>query len=180
MEAIGRARERGLVALRILLGFGFLYAGLEKWLNFAGGDAPWSAAGFLKFATAGTVPNMVGHDAATMVHNPTQGLWVDLAANSTVVGVINFLVVFGELAIGVALILGIATRLAGTLGALMMLLFWIAAWDFQFGIVNQQFVYMIVSAFLAYASAGRSFSVDAALERTQVVRRTPALRLVLG
>lgn len=47
MNAIARARERGLVVLRILLGFGFLYAGLEKWLNFAGEEAPWSAAGFL-------------------------------------------------------------------------------------------------------------------------------------
>lgn len=179
MDAIARARERGLVVLRIVLGFGFLYAGLEKWLNFAGEEAPWSAAGFLKFATAGTVPNMVGHPES-MVHNPTQGFWVGLAGNPTVIDLVNFLVVFGELAIGTALILGVATRLAGTVGALMMLLFWVAAWDFQFGIVNQQFVYMILSVVVAYAAAGRAFGIDALLEKTPLVRRAPALKLLLG
>lgn len=179
MDAILRARERGLVMLRIILGFGFFYAGLEKWLNFAGEDSPWSAAGFLKFGTAGTLPNMAGL-ADPMSHNPTQQFWSDLAGNPTLLGVANFLVVFGELTIGVALILGVATRLAGALGAIMMLSFWIAAWDFQYGIVNQQFVYATLSAFLAYASAGKVFGVDSLLARSDLVRRTPPLRVVLG
>ncbi len=178
MDAISRTRDRGLLILRVVLGFGFLYAGLEKLLDFAGAGS-WSAAGFLKFATAGTVPNMVGHPE-TMVHNPTRQFWVDLAANPTAVDLVNALVIAGELAIGVALILGVATRLAGALGALMMFLFWVAAWDFQYGIVNLQFVYMILSAIVAYASAGRVLGIDAILEKTDVVRRTPALRLVLG
>ena len=179
MDAIVKARERGLVIVRVVLGFGFLYAGVEKWLNFAGADQPWSAAGFLKFGTAGTVPDMVGH-SDSMVHNPTQQFWVDLAGNPTVIGIVNFLVVFGEVAIGAALVLGVATRLAGALGALMMLLFWVAAWDFQYGIVNQQFVYLVVSVVLAYAAAGKVFGLDAFLEKTDFVRRSPALRLVLG
>ena len=179
METVSRARERGLVVLRVVLGFGFLYAGLEKLLNFAGDDKPWSAFGFLKFATGGTIPNMVGH-ADPMSHNPTQGIWTGLAGDPTLLGIVNFLVVFGEIAIGVALILGIATRLAGVLGAVMMFLFWIAAWDFQFGIVNQQFVYMILSGFVAYASAGRVLGLDATLEKTELARRTPGLRFVIG
>ena len=179
MDTVSRARERGLFVLRVVLGFGFLYAGLEKWLNFAGEDKPWSAFGFLKFATGGTIPNMAGL-TEPMTHTPTQGLWTSLAANPTFLGVVDFLVVFGEIAIGLALILGVATRLAGALGAVMMLLFWIAAWDFQYGIVNQQFVYMILSAFLAYASAGRVIGLDGALEKSALARRTPALRFVIG
>ncbi len=179
MDAVSQARDRGLVILRVVLGFGFLYAGLEKWLDLKG-TGPFSAAGFLAHATAGTVPDMVGHDPATMVHNPTHQFWVDLAANPGVVGIINFLVVFGEIAIGTALILGVATRLAGSLGALMMFAFWIAAWDFQNGIVNEQFAYMLLAAVVAYASAGRVFGVDAILERTELVRRAPGLRLILG
>ena len=178
MDVITRARDRGLVVVRVVLGFGFLYAGLEKWLDLKG-IGPFSAVGFLAHATAGTVPNMVGHPEA-MVHNPTRQLWVDLAANSGLLGIVDFLVVFGELAIGIALILGIATRLAGALGTLMMFLFWIAAWDFENGIVNQQFVYMMLSAYVAYASAGRVFGLDAILEKTDFVRRTPGLRFVLG
>ena len=165
--------------LRIVLGFGFLYAGLEKAFDFAGAAKPWSAAGFLKFATAGTVPNMAGHPES-MVHNPTQQVWIDIAGSGTLVDIVNFLVVFGELAIGTALILGVATRLAGTLGAVMMFLFWVAAWDFQYGIVNEQFVYMVLSGFLAYASAGRALGLDALIERTEFVRQRPGLRLVLG
>lgn len=179
MDTVSRARDRGLVILRIVLGFGFLWAGLEKFLEIKG-TGPFSAAGFLAHATAGTVPNMVGHDAATMVHNPTQQFWVDLAGNSGLIGIVNFLVVFGEIAIGVALILGVATRLAGSLGALMMFLFWIAAWDFANGIVNEQFVYMLLSAVVAYASAGRVFGLDAIIEKTEIVQRTPGLRYVLG
>ena len=179
MDTLTRARERGLVVLRVVLGFGFFYAGLEKLLNFAGDEKPWSAFGFLKFATGGTIPNMTGL-TDPMSHNPTQGLWTGLAANPTLLGVVDFLVVFGELAIGIALILGIATRLAGAFGAVMMFLFWIAAWDFQYGIVNQQFVYMVLSAFVAYASAGRIVGLDGVLEKSEFARRTPALRLVIG
>lgn len=179
MDGIAKARERGLVVLRIVLGFGFLYAGLEKWLNFAGEDRPWSAAGFLKFGTAGTIPNMAGL-SDPMVHNPTQPLWMNLAGDPTLVSIVNFLVVFGEVAIGAALIFGFATRLAGGLGALMMFLFWVAAWDFQYGIVNQQFMYMILSGFVAYASAGTVFGLDGRFEKREFVRRRPALRYVLG
>lgn len=179
MVAVTRARVRGLVVLRVVLGFGFFYGGLEKLLNFAGDEKPWSAVGFLKFATGGTVPNMTGL-TDPMSHNPTQGFWTSLAANPSLLGVVDFLVVFGELAIGIALILGIATRSAGALGAVMMFLFWIAAWDFQYGIVNQQFVYMILSAFLAYASAGRVVGLDGLLEKSEFARRTPALRLVIA
>jgi len=179
MDALSRVRDRGLVILRVVLGFGFLWAGLEKFFEIKG-TGPFSAAGFLSHATAGTVPNMVGHDAATMVHNPTHQLWVDLAANPGLVGIVNFLVVFGEIAIGVALILGIATRLAGSLGALMMFLFWIAAWDFANGIINEQFVYMLLSAVVAYTSSGLVFGLDAFIEKTDLVRRTPALKYVLG
>ena len=60
MDKLDQRRARGLALLRIAVGAGFLYAGLEKLLDFAGAGAPWSAAGFLKFGTAGTIPNMVG------------------------------------------------------------------------------------------------------------------------
>ena len=178
MEGVSKTVARGIVLLRVVLGFGFLYAGLEKALNFAGDDKAWSAAGFLKFATAGTVPNMVGHPE-TMVHNATRQFWVDLAGNATVMDLVNVLVVVGEVAIGTALILGLATRLAGTLGAVMMVLFWLATWDFQYGVVNIQLLYAAVSGFLAYVRAGRYFGLDGILERTDVIRRTPA-RFVVG
>ena len=49
-------KAKGLAALRVVLGSGFLYAGLEKIFDFAGSGKPFSAAGFLRFGTTGTLP----------------------------------------------------------------------------------------------------------------------------
>ena len=95
--------EKAVGILRITLGAGFLYAGLEKVLQL-GGSGPFNAGGFLKGATGGAIPG----STATQIVNPTHGFWVSLAANTDAVSAINFLVQFGELAIGVALILGFA------------------------------------------------------------------------
>ena len=166
----------GLAALRVALGGGFLYEGLDKVIHFDGSTKAFDAAGFLKFATLGTVPG--GAEGAVV--NPTHGMWVSLAGNPALMSAVNALVVAGEVAIGAAFILGLATRIAGGAGALMMALFWIASWDFAHGLVNEQFLYGIVAAFLAYAAAGEVYGLDALVERTPLVRRQPELRYVLG
>ena len=119
-------KAKGLAALRIVTGFGFLYAGLEKVFDFAGTGKPFSAAGFLQFGSGGALP---GSDPKAIV-NPNHDLWVNLATNPGLVAAINWLVVVGELAIGIALILGLATRLAGVLGFVLMALITVAAWSF--------------------------------------------------
>jgi thiosulfate dehydrogenase [quinone] large subunit len=168
---------KGLALLRVAIGAGFLYAGLDKVLHFGVEAAkPFSAAGFLKGATAGTFP---GAAEGTVV-NPTHDFWVALAGNANLMGVVNFLVVAGEIAIGVALILGIATRFAGLMGGLMMALFYVASWDLAHGFVNEQFLYGIVALFVAYAAAGEAYGIDAIIDRTETVRSQPKLRYVLG
>lgn len=174
MEAKGFAK--GLALLRVAVGAGFLYAGLDKVLHFDGSAKAFDATGFLKFGTAGTAPGA----AENAVVNPTHGFWISLAASPQVMDFVNVLVVFGELAIGLALVLGIATRFAGIAGALMMSLFWLASWDFAHGLVNEQFMYGIVSAFVAYAAAGEAYGLDALIERTPTVSEHPRLRYVLG
>jgi thiosulfate dehydrogenase (quinone) large subunit len=169
-------KAKGLAALRILLGFGFLYAGLEKVFDFAGSGQPFTAAGFLKFGTAGTLPG----SAEGAIVNPTHDFWVSLAANQAVVDTVNFLVVFGELAIGVALILGFATRFAGVMGAILMGFITVAAWSFGFGPVNETVLYAAVALYLAYAEAGLAYGVDAILEKTEMVAHRPALHYLLG
>ena len=166
---------KGLAALRIALGAGFLYAGVDKVVHFGGGAA-FDATGFLKFATGGTAPGA----AEDAIVNPTNGFWVSLAGNADLMTIVNFLVVFGEIAIGVALILGVATRFAGIAGTLMMALFYVASWDFAHGLVNEQFLYGIVSAFVAYAAAGEAYGLDALIDRTKPVIEHPRLRYVLG
>jgi thiosulfate dehydrogenase [quinone] large subunit len=173
MEAKGFAK--GLAVLRVALGAGFLYAGLDKVIHFGGGAA-FDASGFLAHATAGTAPGA----AEGAIVNPTNGFWVGLAGNAGLMSVVNFLVVFGEIGIGVALILGVATRFAGIAGALMMGLFYVATWDFAHGFVTEQFLYGIVAAFVAYAAAGEAYGIDALLDKTRTVVTHPRLRYVLG
>ena len=165
--------EKGLATLRILLGAGFLFAGLEKLFELGG--SAFNSVGFLKGATIGSLP---GHDPKLVV-NPTHDFWVALAANTDIMPVVNFLVVFGEIAIGVALILGLATRFAGVAAVLMMALFYIANWSFANGPFNEQFFYGAIAAVLVYTGAGEHYGVDALIEKLSFVRRHPNLKLVL-
>ncbi len=171
----GKGVAKGLAVLRIALGAGFLYAGIDKVVHFGGGTA-FDATSFLAKATGGTAPGA----AEGAIVNPTNGFWVALAGNPGLMTAVNFLVVFGEIAIGIALILGIATRFAGLAGALMMALFYVASWDFAHGLVNEQFLYGILAAFVAYAKAGEAYGLDAYIDKTATVKAHPSLRFVLG
>jgi len=148
----------GIAVLRIGVGIIFLWAGLEKLMA----PEPFSAAGFLQFGTAGSLgwPFVSGEVVEGTVFNPTQALWVGMAANDSAMSVINVLVPFGQLGIGIGLILGLLTRFSAAMGTLMMLFFFIAAWDFEFGIVNQHLTYALVTGFLGLIGAGNYYGLD--------------------
>jgi uncharacterized membrane protein YphA (DoxX/SURF4 family) len=165
--------EKGLAALRITLGAAMLFAGAEK--LFQWGGSAFNAAGFLKNATGGA---WIGTDPKQVV-NPTHDFWVSLGSNADLIPVINFLVVFGEIAIGVALILGFATRFAGVAMVVMMGLFYIANWSFANGPFNEQFFYGAIAAVLVYTGAGEHYGLDELIEKFSFVRRHPSLKLVL-
>ena len=175
MEAILTKAQQGAIAvLRVATGIVFLTAGLEKFL----GAEPFSAAGFLKGATTG-VPYL-GTAAEGVVYNPTHDFWVSLAGNATLMPIVNWLVVAGEIGIGALLILGLFTRFAAVAGALMMGLFFVATWDFSHGVINEQLMYGIVTAVLGVVAAGRYYGFDAVLEKAATIRRAPQLRYVMG
>lgn len=161
MEITGKIHMRGVALLRIAVGIIFLWAGLEKLLA----PEPFSAAGFLQFATNGTLgwPFVSGEVAEGTVFNPTHGLWVALGTNEGLLPIINFLVVAGEIGIGIALIIGLFTRFAAAMGTLMMLFFFFAAWDFAYGIVNQHLTYALICATIYGLGAGRYYGLDGVL-----------------
>jgi thiosulfate dehydrogenase [quinone] large subunit len=155
-------RYLGFVGLgRIVIGIIFLWAGLEKVLG--SGAAGFDASGFLKFGTAGTVgwPFVTGDVAQGTIFNPTHDFWTGLAANDAAMSIINILVPYGQIGIGVSLILGLFTRFGAAMGTLMMIFFFFAAWDFEFGIVNQHLTYAVVTFGLAVIGAGNYFGLDA-------------------
>ena len=162
-------KSRGIFILRAVLGFGFLFAGLDKLLMWAG--AQFTAAGYLQFATGGAWLNSTG------VVNPTHDFWVSLGKNEAAVNVINTLVVFGEIAIGTALILGLATRFAAVCGVLMMALFYVSSWSFATGPFNEQLMYGVVAGTIAYVGAG-AYALDSILARS--FGRVPVLKYALG
>jgi thiosulfate dehydrogenase [quinone] large subunit len=158
MQVVDQKHQLGVAVLRVAVGVIFLWAGLEKVI---GGAGEWSAAGFLSFATGGTLgwPFFAG-DPADTIFNPTQGFWAGLAENETAMTVINLLVPWGQIGIGVSLILGLLTRFGAAMGTLMMLFFFVAAWDFQFGVVNQHLTYALVTFFLGYIGSGNFYGLD--------------------
>jgi thiosulfate dehydrogenase [quinone] large subunit len=173
MTGLGKYRGLGILLTRVTVGWVFFYAGIEKVF----GATPFTAAGFLKFGTIGTTAEKV---ADGTIVNPTHDFWVSLAGNGTLMPILNFRVVFGEVAIGAALILGLATRFASIAGALMMTLFWVAVWDFSHGVIEYHSVLAIVTLGLGIIGAGEYFGLDAIVDETPIVKRAPALRYVLS
>jgi thiosulfate dehydrogenase [quinone] large subunit len=166
MNIVDRRVQMAVAVGRIVIGVIFAWAGLEKLLG--SGPDGFNAAGFLQFGTSGTLgwPFVSGEVAEGTVFNPTHDFWVGLGGNDGLMSIVNFLVMFGQIAIGISLILGIFTRFAAAMGTLMMIFFFFAAWDFEFGIVNQHLTYAVVTFGLAVVGAGNYFGLDAAFGRS--------------
>ena len=94
-----------LVALRILIGWHFLYEGVAKLLN-----PYWTSAGYL----AGSQWWF-------------KGLFISLASNPTTLAVIDFINSWGLVFIGLGLMLGCLTRVATIAGACLLFLYYVAA-----------------------------------------------------
>ncbi|MGA2512549.1 MAG: DoxX family protein [Candidatus Limnocylindrales bacterium] len=168
------SKGRGIFILRAGLGLGFLFAGLDKFFMWASGT-PFTSAGYLVHATSGS---WLG-SAATAVVNPTHGFWVSLAGNASLVSVIDTLVVFGECAIGIALVLGLATRFAAVMGTLLMAMLYISNWSFATGPFNEQFMYGLIAITIAYVGAG-AYALDTVVAKLAIANRIPVVKYALG
>lgn len=93
-----------LVAVRILIGWHFLYEGWVKLI-----DPNWSAAGYLNAASG-----------------PFAGLFHWMASSRAIVAVVNPLNEWGLTLIGLALILGVLVRPASWAGAALLALYYLA------------------------------------------------------
>ena len=162
-----------MLGLRLVIAWVFLQAGLEKlsdggWTNPGG----FSAEGFL----------VHGIDDA----NPFAGLF-DFFANY--LSIVEPMVMFGQIAIGFALLFGVFFRFAALMGGLQMLFFWLGAFEGGFAdglpiahgyVIDSSFVYMLLLFGLGAWGAGRILGVDATLEETAFVQQRPWLRYLLG
>ncbi len=142
-----------ILVVRLAMGVLFLKAGLDKIIE---GD--WTASGFLLHATEG----------------PFTG-FMEFFANSATV---DNVVMWGQVAIGLALILGAATRWTALVGAVMIGLFYIAQLPPEHGWISDKVIYILALNVLWVVRAGTYFGVDGWLVNTETKHRP--LRYVLG
>jgi len=131
-----------ITLLRVYTGVFFLYYGFGKVRN---PDFDNGLAGFV----SGRLENSAGFIKPFLES-------VVLPNN----GVFAFLVAWGELAIGLALILGLATRWASVAGALMVGAFWATKGQGFLDAQNHDVIWFMIFIVLAAVHAGRVHSLD--------------------
>jgi thiosulfate dehydrogenase [quinone] large subunit len=149
-----------LFLLRITMGWLFFWAGLSHLL-----DANFSAAGYLsgaKFLTG----------------------FYHFLASPAILPITNFLNVWGLTLIGISLILGIAVRFSGKLGALMMILYWLPLGilhpDSHSLVVDDHIIYACAMLVLSSMRAGRVYGLEIWCSNLPICSKFPKLRNWLG
>jgi thiosulfate dehydrogenase [quinone] large subunit len=143
---MNRSQTLWLFLLRITMGWLLFWAGITKVLN-----PNFSAAGYLEGAKTFT----------GFFH------WL---ASPEMLPFTNFINEWGLTLIGLALMLGIGTRIAARLGAVLMILYYLPILDFPYPnahayIVDEHIIYAIALMLLDAFRAGRSYGYDASLSQ---------------
>jgi thiosulfate dehydrogenase [quinone] large subunit len=135
-------RHWPIILLRVYTGVFFTYFGFRK---ISGGNFAEGLGGFV----GSQLENSAGFIRPFLesVVLPNKGLFA-------------FLVSWGELAIGIALIVGFATRWAGIAGAVMVAAFWATKGQGLLDAQNHDAVWFVIFVVLAGLHAGRVMGVD--------------------
>ncbi len=136
-----KSQKLSVFLLRISMGWIFLYAGISKFKN-----PNWSAAGYLNSAKS----------------FPELYKWF---ASPEVLPVVNFLNEYGQILIGISLIVGVLVRYSSLSGVLMMALYYFAVLDFpKIGansyIVDDHVIYALSLLVLFAMRAGRIYGLE--------------------
>lgn len=138
-----------LVALRIIIGWHFLYEGLAKLIN-----PYWTSAGYLA-------------ESQWWFSN----VFLYIAANPTVLTIVDYINIWGLILIGIGLMLGAFTRVATIAGIALLALYYLAAPPFvgltygmptegTYLIVNKILIEMMALVVLLAFPTGRVLGID--------------------
>ena len=150
-----------LFLLRISMGWMFFYSGITKVMN-----PDWTAAGYLNAAK--TFTGFYG--------------WL---ASPGIMPIINFVNEWGQLLLGISLILGIGVRLSSVLGAILMAFYYFPILDFPYPnthsfIVDEHVIYAFALLTLAALKVGRIWGLENWCSNLPICSKFPKLRSWLG
>jgi thiosulfate dehydrogenase [quinone] large subunit len=165
--------------LRIAIGWLFLWAFLDKLLALGFATGRDEETGKIDFFSSdawinGGAPTNGFLEFGLHTKEPFEGIYADLAGQ----GWVDWIYMISMVLIGLALILGIATRLAALAGIVWMAAFYTAAaiWPENNPFLDDHLIYIIALAGIAYVGAGRYLGFGRWWERTELARRYPLLR----
>ncbi len=159
-----RAYRFTLAAIRLGLGFTFLWAFLDK--TFGLGFATPAAKAWINGGspTLGFLGNVEG---------PFAGFYQSFAG----AGWANWLFMIGLLGIGLALMLGVAMRIAAASGALMLVMMWTAVLPITTNpFVDYHIIDALVLVVLALTAAGKTLGFGRAWEKIPFVHNHGILK----
>ncbi|RMI08942.1 DoxX family protein [Cellulomonas triticagri] len=161
------AARRTTAALRIAVGFVFLWAFLDKTFGLGystASEAAWvnggtPSQGFLQFAATG----------------PLQDFFVSIASPAS-----DVLFMLGMLGVGLAVVLGIGLRVSAVAGSLIMAMMWLAEWPLAAGssnpVVDYHVVYAIALVVFALVFAGDTWGLGTWWRKLPIVQKLTWLR----
>lgn len=134
-----------ITLLRVYTGIYFLSHGFGK---LRGGNFAEAMSGFINARLEDSFGFMRAFLESVVLPNP---------------GLFGFLVSWGELLVGLALIVGLATRYASVAGAIMVAAFWFTKGQGMLEGQNHDVIWFVIFVVLATVHAGRVHSVDVKL-----------------
>jgi thiosulfate dehydrogenase [quinone] large subunit len=163
LELNGAWTAYWLFIIRVLTGWWMFHAGLTKvWETYVLGQ-PFGAGWFIKFAASGTILEPV-----LSVFNSPAGI-----------AFTNFMIPWGELLIGLGVLLGAFTRLAAFFGAFLMFFFYFVNAGWSHGLFSSDLMGLVLFVTIAVFGAGRIWGLDQYLERMNFAQNRFA-RLLMG
>jgi len=134
-----------LVLLRLVVGYHFLFEGIDKLLS-----PSWTSSGFLL---------------------QTNWLFSDifhfLANNPTMLSIVDMLNIWGQILIGVSLILGLFSTMAAIFGALMLFMYYIAIPPFieSYIFIDKNLLELFAFLIIALFPTSKILGIDLLLEK---------------
>ncbi len=154
-----------LAILRIVLGWMMIWAFLDKMFGLGYPSPPEVA-----FMNGGSP---TAYYLSSLVSGPFTGFWNSLAGNA----IVDWVLMLGLLAVGVALTLGIASKLS-TIGMVIMmaLMFTLTIPPADNPLVDYHVVYIIAMLAIYWLGGFEHLSLDGTWKSLSVVRRFPILQ----